>query len=106
MWRVYYENGTTWDWKKGLEGIPAWGVLCILQCVEYAENRSKYHIVQGCKFFMYSGEEWLHAYDNDVIDYLVNNKKIDKLLVGRMTTQKRFHEVYEAAKNDKNAENL
>ena len=55
---------------------------------------------------MYSGEEWLHAYDNDVIDYLVNNKKIDKLLVGRMTTQKRFHEVYEAAKNDKNAENL
>ena len=50
--------------------------------------------------------EWLHAKDNDVIEYVRLGRKIDKLLVGRMTTNKVFNEVYQAAQNDKNAENL
>jgi hypothetical protein len=106
VWRVYYEDGTTWDWKRGFEDIPAWGVLCILQCVEVSGSNPRYHIVHGCKFYMRVDDEWLHAYDNDIIDCLVHNKHIAKLLVGRMTTQRRFAEVYQAAKNDKDKENL
>jgi hypothetical protein len=106
VWRVYYEDGTTWDWKQGFEGIPAWGVLCILQRVDFSADNPGYHIVFGCKFYMYAEDEWLHAYDNDVIDYLVHNKHIAKLLVGRMTTKKKFAEIYQAAKNDKDRENL
>ena len=101
MWRVYYEDGTTWDWKQGLEGIPRSGVICVLQI---ANNR--YHIVYGCKYYMRAKNEWLHAYENDLVDYIQNQVPIDTVLMGRMTTNKIFAEVYSEAKRDKDAENL
>jgi hypothetical protein len=100
MWRVYYEDGSTWDHAQGMEGMPCFGVMCILQCVD------RYHIVYGCKYYMHAEGEWLHAYENDIVDYLVNDKPITKLLVGRMTSKKIFSEVYAAAKHDKDLENL
>ena len=45
-------------------------------------------------------------YENDLIDFLVHGKLIDKVLVGRMTTKKIFASIYQMAKDDKNAENL
>jgi hypothetical protein len=80
--------------------MPCFGVLCILQCPV------DYHIVLGCPYYLLSEGEWLHAHENDVVDYLVHDKPIDKFLVGRMTGRRTFNEVYEAAKHDKNAENL
>ena len=80
--------------------MPCFGVLCILQCVV------SYHIVHGCAYYMLSDGEWMHACENDVVDYLVHGKPINKFLVGRMTGRRVFNEVYEAAKHDKNAENL
>ena len=100
MWRIYYEDGTTRGWEQGADDIPDCGVLCVLQ-------KSPHHqIVSGCKYFMLIDGEWLHAKDNDVIEYVRLGRKIDRLLIGRMTTNKVFNEVYQAAQNDKNAENL
>jgi len=105
MWRVYYEDGTTWSWPQGFDGMPTRGVIAILQKVDVNHN-PRWHLVHGSQYYMRAQDEWLHAYENDVVDYLENDKPIDKLLVGRMTTKRIFSEIIEAAKNDKNAENL
>lgn len=105
-WRVYYEDGSTWNWTQGLEDIPKWGVICVLQCVTVKNDKQEYHIVFGSSFYMRADEEWLHSYDNDVIDYLVHDRKIDSLLVGRMTTKETFAAIFAKAKSDKDAENL
>lgn len=105
MWRVYYEDGSTWDHTQGLDDIPGWGVICVLQQVN-TERGLRHNIVYGCQYYMLHQNEWLHAYDNDLIDYLVSRKTIDMVLVGRMTTKLRFAEVYGEAKKDKDAENL
>ena len=100
MWRVYYEDGTTWSWTQSLDDMPDYGVMCILQKAPY------YHIVFASKYYMLTSVEWLHAKDNDVIEYVRLGRKIEKLLDGRMTTNKTFREVFQAAQNDKDAENL
>lgn len=106
MWRVYYEDGTTWEWTQGLEGIPLHGVICILQKIRADNGILRYHIVYGCRYYMRAQNEWLHAYENDVIDYIQYHIPIEQVLVGRMTTKERFTEVYQRAKDDKDHENL
>ena len=100
MWRIYYEDGITRGWEHGVDDIQTHGVLCILQ------KSPHYQIVHGCQYFMLVKGEWLHAKSNDVVEYVRLGRKIDKLLIGRMTTNRIFNEVHQAAKNDKNAENL
>lgn len=105
MWKVYYDDDTTWDWKQGIVGMPTHGVICILQKVNNGVN-DQYHIVYGAQYYMRSQGEWLHSYTSDVEDYLQHQIQIDTLLVGRMTTKRRFAEVFQAAKDDKEAKNL
>lgn len=105
-WRIYYEDGSTWNWTQGLRDAPSWGVMCVLQIIRQENGVDRYHIVYGCQYYMRSQDQWLHAYENDVVDFIIHEKPIDKLLVGRMTTKKIFGEVYEQAKADKAAENL
>ena len=104
MWRIYYEDGSTWDYDQGFETAPRFGVICILQFTETKEDTYRYHIVYGAKFYIRSGDEWLHAFDNDIVDYVIHNRPIQCVLVGRMTTKKRFSEVFEVAKHDKDKE--
>ena len=98
-WRVYYEDGSVWNWTDGSDG-PAYGVLCILQ------DRTRYQIVFASKYYMFVEGEWLSASENDLVDYLVEGRLISKLLVGRMTSNKVFRETYNRAKRDKDHENL
>ena len=104
-WRVYYEDGSIWDYTQGLNGMPAFGVICILQKGRSRPDRDpRYHIVYGCTYYMRSENEWLHARENDVVDYLIHDKPIEKLLVGRMTSKLKFNDIYGEAKNDKDKE--
>ena len=100
MWRVYYDDGLTQQFTDS-ERLHRYGVLCILQCVD-----GIYNIVFGCKYFMQSNGVWLHATEHDIVDYVVNGKPIDKLLVGRVVSNAAFNKVYERAKRDKDSENL
>lgn len=100
MWRVYYEDGSVVGWRAGLDKLPEYGVMCILQ------KAVNYHIVFGCRYYAYVKGEWLPACENDLVDYIMHGKLISKLLVGRLTGNKRFNEVYAAAKHDKDSENL
>jgi len=109
-WRVYYEDGSTWDWKQGFEGMPSYGVICILQITEILDSHEnpsmRYHIVSGCPYFMRFNGEWLHAYENDIVDRLAHGMQIEWLLVGRMTTKRLYSEAMNRAGADKRAENL
>lgn len=100
MWRVYYDDGTTWDHTQGLAGMPAFGVLCILQ------NTVRYFVTYGAPYYALVDGEWLHFHTNDMVDYLVHGRLPDKLIVGRMVSKKTFAEVYDQAKKDKDLENL
>lgn len=106
-WRVYYDDGSTWHSSQGLDGIPAYGVLVILQCVPFETGgEPKYFITHQCPYYMLHDGVWLHSYENDIIDHLVNGLSVDKLLVGRMVSKQVFGDVYKKAVEDKNAENL
>ena len=100
MWRVYYDDSVTCQPTDGGMLNP-YGVLCILQCVD-----GVYNIVFGCKYYLQSKGVWLHATEHDLVDYIVNGKPIDKLLVGRVVSNAAFNKVYERAKRDKDCENL
>ena len=100
MWRVYYEDGSTWQ-PIDARPLDPYGVLCILQRVD-----DVYNIVFGCKYYMQSDGIWLHATEHDLVDYIVNGKVIDKLLVGRVVSNAAFNKVYERVKRDKDCENL
>jgi len=106
-WRVYYDEGITWESGQGLENMPSFGVLCILQKVPFrtGEKALSYQIVHGCPYYMLV-DTWLHSYENDIVDYLVHGRKINKLLVGRMVSKQVFGDVYEKVQADKRAENL
>lgn len=104
MWRIYYEDGLTWDYSQGAADAPSYGVICVLQAVRTFEHECRYHIVYGCPYYVFNGTEWLHAHDNDLVDFLVEKKPIDKLLIGRMTTKHQFGKIYNTAKVDKDNE--
>lgn len=106
MWRVYYEDGSTWDWKQGTDGMPSFGVMCVLQRIRSKDNSFHWQIVSHCKYYMYYEGEWLHSVEGDIVDYLIHDRTIKKLLVGRMTTHKIFTNIFNIAKHDKAAENL
>jgi hypothetical protein len=106
-WRVYYDEGLVWDWKQGLDDIPIYGVLAVLQEITYKTgSNTGYQIVHGCPYYMFHNGQWLHSYENDLVDYITHNKSIDKLLVGRIVSKQVFGDVWEYIQKDKNAENL
>lgn len=105
-WRIYYDDGTTWNWTQGTVGMPIYGVLIVLQEFKYTNGTIGYHIVHGCPYYLLYDGTWLHSYENDIIDHITHDKRIDKLLVGRMVSKETFGKVYEKAVGDKNAENL
>jgi len=109
-WRVYYDDGSTWDWTRGLNGIPTNGVIVVLQKTMFHDSRGhevdKYHTVHGCPYYMHADGEWLHAYADDIIDRLANRRPIDIVLIGRMVTKYCFGKVHAQATQDLKAENL
>jgi hypothetical protein len=106
-WRVYYDDGIIWDHTQGMENMPIYGVLAVLQEILYkTDSNTGYQIVHGCPYYMRHNGQWLHSYENDLVDYITHNKKIDKLLVGRIVSKQVFGDVWEKIQQDKNAENL
>lgn len=97
QFRIYYDDGTTHD--DDLNTIPNhYGVLVILQ---RRSNDGRWFISSNAPYYGFSRGEWLHFYNNDIVDYLVNKKPIESLLVGRMVDKGTFFEVYEQAKADR-----
>ena len=84
--------------ENDLSNAEPFGVICILQ---QRGHDGKWGIISNCPYYLHDGNEWLPAYENDVIDYLAHSKHIEKLCVGRIVNKKRFSEVYDKAKADR-----
>jgi hypothetical protein len=104
MWRVYYDDGSTWNWTEGF-GLEHYGVICILQETATA-NRDVLSVICGSPYYIFTDGEWIKAAVNDVEDYLVNGIEIKSFIVGRAVSKKRFTEIFSKAIADKDAENL
>lgn len=96
--RIYYTDHSYHD--DDVQTAPSYGVLCILQ---RRSSDGKWYISSHAPYYAYNGKEWLHFYQNDMVDYLVHQIPIAKLIVGRMTDKGEFQRVYEQAKKDKDA---
>ena len=94
--RIYYDNGLTHD--DDVEIAPSYGVLVILQ---RRSSDGRWYIASNAPYYAHNGREWLHFYTNDMVDYLVHDIPIDKLIVGRMVDKAEFSQVYEQAKKDR-----
>jgi hypothetical protein len=96
QFRIYYDNGLTHD--DDIETAPSFGVLVILQ---RRASDGRWFISSNAPYYAWCGKEWLHFYENDMVDYLVHNKPIQKLIVGRMVDKGEFQKAYEQAKADR-----
>lgn len=103
-WRIYYSDGTTFDYREDSQKMPAYGVVCILQ---QRGHDGRFFITSGTPYYMYVKDEWLPAWLNDVEDYLANRlDKIDKFVVGRIVPKADFVTIFERAKKDREHEIL
>ena len=95
QYRVYYDDGQV---LTG-DDLPAYGVILILQ--QRADGR--WLITSNAPYYLDDGEEWLPAYENDLVDYLVNKPPgaIKRLLVGRIVSKRNFVQIYDNAKKDR-----
>ena len=105
MWRIYYDDGSTWDWTQGLEGREPYGVICILHKIA-TQNGSTLHINYGAPYYGYDGSEWILMQLNDVEDRLAHGLPIEKFILGRALSRGDFMKIYRQAQSDKDAENL
>jgi hypothetical protein len=101
MWRVYYD-ADTWDDVHGLEDMPRYGVLAILQTVHhFTGGNEAVQTVSGHPYYILHHGQWLPAKENDVIDYLVSGLAIDALLVGRIVSKQAYGDVWKKVQHDK-----
>ena len=103
-WRVYYDDGSTWNWTEGFDLEP-YGIICILQETATV-NRSVFSIISNAPYYVYTDKEWIKAEPNDIEDYLVHGIRIEKFVVGRAVSKRKFVEIFNIAMRDKDAENL
>jgi hypothetical protein len=96
QFRIYYSDGVVHD--DVVETAPSYGVLVILQ---RRSSDGRWYISSNAPYYAHTGKEWLHFYENDMVDYLVHKIPIDKLIVGRMVDKAEFSQVYEQAKRDR-----
>ena len=93
--KIYYEDS---EFVGYASEAPSYGVLLVLQ---KRSSDGRWFITSNAPYYMYDGNEWLPAYDNDLVDHLVHNKPIEKLIVGRIVNKGLFTEIYEKAKDDR-----
>lgn len=98
MFRIYYDNGEIFN--DDPKDAPKDGVICIIQTPPY-------HTVSNAPYYIYVREQWLPAYENDVVDYLKHRPgDIEHLIQGRIVSKRDFNDIYKKAQEDRRKENL
>ena len=96
-WRIYYEDGSTFDSSQGApEDAPAFGVICI---VETDPTVGRY-IWHRNAFYYYSAGRWFGGDRFDVIMRLLHREPIQALFEGRMTLREVYLSTYKRADQD------
>ena len=97
-WRIYYDDGTTWDHSLGLpRDKRRWGVLAIL----LDQGKGHHRIMSNGDFYLFDGVGWFAVDLFGMADWVVHRlEQIKLVLVGRMVPDERFREVYAQVKLD------
>ena len=95
-WRVYYDDGGTFDSTQGLpEDAPAFGFIC---AVGYDETGQRY-IMHGWDHYCWDEDQWWGMDLCGLIDRLALNR-VRAYKLGRTVTKQRFRELMAAAASD------
>ena len=98
MWRIYYDDGSTFDSTQGSpEDAPAWGFIA---AVGYDEAGDRY-IMHGWDHYCYDKEakQWWGMDWVGLIDRLTLNR-IYAYKVGRTVTKSKWQEILTAISKD------
>lgn len=96
MWRIYYADGSTFDWEQGLPAeAPGRGVICIVQ----PDPDTGRHRVSGFGYYWWRDHGWFGGDLFGLFDYLQDpGQKVVKF--GRTVSNERFREICRRADND------
>lgn len=96
QWRLYYEDGTTYDNLQGDEfNAPAVGLICIV-------NKDEQHgtnLVALNDYYWFRNNMWFGGDKFGLYDYLCQMGQ-KKVVFGRTVSNERYHEVIKQATND------
>lgn len=98
-WRIYYDNGDTFDNADGTpEDAPPFGVLCIV----FACKVNGRMVMHGWDWYFYNEQEknWWGADIHGLLDQLMWNKPVRAVKQGRNTTETNWHDTMNRAMND------
>ena len=98
MWRIFYDDGSTFDSNQGSpEQAPALGFIC---AVGYDESGARY-IMHGWDHYCWDQEtsQWWGCDLPGLFDRLIRNK-VYAYKMGRTVTKKRFRELMHQADQD------
>lgn len=103
-WRIYYDDGTTWDYKMGLKEMPRYGVAVILQ--EQEAGGPNWSVLQGGAYYCLEDGYWVIMQHNDVIEHLLNDIPVEHLIMGRAMSLPKFQSIRLGARADRDIGNL
>lgn len=95
MWRIYYDDDSTFDWKDGEpHEAPALGFIC---CVAYDRDGNRY-VMNGWDHYCYDLEsgQWWGMDLCGLFDRLIRNK-VYAYKQGRTVTSVKFREIMDRA---------
>lgn len=96
-WKVYYEDGTTFSGDASV--APVMGVLVIIEKDPLHGRR----IITNADYYVWDdrgeGMHWWEADFVGLVDYLIK-PGMKRVLIGRLTSNSVFQEVYDKAYND------
>ena len=96
--KIYYEDRV---FAGAPQDAPKHGVICILQ----QHDQARWHMVSNAPYYIYVGGEWLGAWENDIVDYLMHRPgKVEQLIMGRLVPKAVFNKIYKQAQDDRRQE--
>jgi hypothetical protein len=105
-WRIYYDNGSTFDNTQGKPWeAPGRGVVCIVQIDPSPRNKSvNTQVLVGHAYYWFHVEwgYWLHSDIYGIIDLLTNDRdrSVCAVKMGRWLDYLVFEDIMERAYHD------
>jgi hypothetical protein len=101
QWRIYYDNGTTFDDQDGSpEDAPAHGLIAIVQRNDEVGRT----VTNGWDYYYYNtdpkGEGWWGCEIHGLLDRLFHNLPVSAVKQGRTATTDVWHSVFQKAIDD------
>ena len=97
-WRIYYDDGSTFDSQGGCEDAPPFGVICII----YPDDLVGRKIMHGWDWYYWVPEagQWWGSDIYGVLDRLLHNLPLRALKQGRNASNERYRQIMAAADKD------